>query len=300
MKLVVIAPSSYAPLAMLQGVDYIASNDLAVLSEAAPDADVILVAPRSAALLRELWSEATRVRWVHALAAGVEDLLFDELRASDVVVTNGRGIFADALAEFVLAAMLHFAKDVPRMLRNRDARAWAPFTVERLEGKTAGIVGYGSIGRAVGARCTALGMKIVSIRRGEGSLHELLRESDTIVIATPLTPKTRHLIGRRELELMKPTAILINVGRGAVVDEPALVDALLNHRIRGAALDVFETEPLPPDHLLWSLENVLISPHCADHTADAHERAMRFFIENLARFRRGEPLENVVDKRAGY
>lgn len=264
------------------------------------DAEVILVAPRSGPELREVWRQAKRVRWVHALSAGVETLLFPELCASDVVLTNGRGVFAPALAEFVVAAILYFAKSFPRLLRGQRERTWDSFTVERVEGQTVGIVGYGSIGRAVVDRCAALGMQVAVFSRHKGSLDQVLRESDYIVVSTPLTPDTRGLIGRAEIEAMRRNAVLINVGRGPVVGEAALVAALQSHRIKGAALDVFETEPLPPDHPLWALDNVLISPHGADYTSDSHERAMRCFLDNLARYERGEALENVVDKAAGY
>ena len=255
------------------------------------DAEVVLVHPRAGARLREIWPQIPSVKWVHALSAGVENLLFPEL---DVPLTNGRGIFAPALAEWVLAAILHFAKDIPRLMR---ARTWEPFTLQRIEGQTAGIVGYGSIGRVVGERCAAMGMKVTGVSRHEGSLDDVLRDSDYAIVCAPLTGATRGLVDPRR---MKRGAVLINVGRGEVVDEAALVDALRSRHLKGAALDVFATEPLPPTHPLWALDNVLISPHCADHTGDSHERAMRCFLENLARFEKGEPLLNVVDKSAGY
>jgi phosphoglycerate dehydrogenase-like enzyme len=287
------------------GVDFVASDDVETLRAAVRDADAILVAPRVGSLLPRIWSDAERVRWVHTLAAGVDTLLFPELLASNVVLTNARGVFAPALAEFVLAAMLWFAKDLGRMRRNQRGAVWEPFDVERLEGQTAGIVGYGSIGQAVAARCAVLGMKIVATRRRQLDettvpLSELLALSDYVVLSTPLTPKTRSLIGTAELARMKPSAVLINIARGAVVNEPALIDALTNRRIRGAALDVFETEPLPPAHPLWSLDNVLLSPHCADHVSDSHTRSMMLFLENLARFQRGEPLVNVIDRARRY
>ena len=252
------------------------------------DAEVVLVHPRAGARLREIWREVPSVRWVHALSAGVENLIFPELH---VPLTNGRGIFAPALAEWVLAAILHFAKDIPRLLLHRR---WEPFTVQRIEGQSVGIVGYGSIGQAVAARCA--GMRVIPFSRSRGSLDEAL-SADYVVVSAPLTEETRGLVdpGR-----MKRGAVLINVGRGAVVDEAALVEALRSNHLKGAALDVFATEPLPPDHPLWTLDNVLISPHCADHTPDSHELAMRCFLDNLGRFERGEPLVNVVDKATGY
>jgi phosphoglycerate dehydrogenase-like enzyme len=279
-RLLYLGPPDFSALSMLR--DYVTEGD----------AEVVLIHPRAGARLREMWPRIPSVRWIHALSAGVENLLFPELCDRDVVLTNGRGIFASALAEWALAAILHFAKDIPRLMRQRR---WEPFTVERIEGQTVGIVGYGSIGRAVAERCA--GMRILPFSRHEGSLDEVLRESDYVVVCAPLTEETRGMVDARQ---MKNGAVLINIGRGAVVDEASLVDALQSHHLKGAALDVFAHEPLPPDHPLWSLDNVLISPHCADHTRDSHERAMQCFLDNLARFERGEALMNVVDKRAGY
>jgi phosphoglycerate dehydrogenase-like enzyme len=300
LRVVAIAAPEFASLPMLRAAirDVVISNDVAVLRDALRDADVIVVAPREGRLLRELWPHAARVRWVHALAAGVESLLFDELRASEVPLTNSRGIFADALGEWALAAMLFFAKDLRRLVRQQESQRWVPFNIEPLEGATLGIVGFGGIGRAVARRAEAFGIRALATRATP--LDELLAAADYVVIATPLTPETRRLIGARELSLMKSNAVLINIGRGAVVDEAALIEALRDRRIRGAALDVFESEPLAAGHPFWSMDNVLLSPHCADHTDDAHDRTMAFFLENLRRFESGEPLMNVVDKAKGY
>ncbi len=303
MRLLVIASPAFAPLATVQreaDIQITVGEDAPSLSHAVRDADAIALAPRHGNVLRELWPMAKRVRWVHALGAGVETLPFDELRKSDVVVTNSRGVYADALAEFAMAAMLWFAKDLRRLARNQAARVWEPYTVQRLEGSTVGIVGYGGIGRAVRRRAEAMGMRLATVRRHAGDLDEVIGSSDYLVLAAPLTPATRGLINGERIARMRPNAVLINVSRGAIVDEAALIDALSSKRIRGAALDVFETEPLPPDHPLWSLENVLISPHTADHAADSHDRAMAFFLRNLEHFRRGEPLENVVNKNEEY
>jgi phosphoglycerate dehydrogenase-like enzyme len=256
------------------------------------DAEVIVVAPRSNRELRNVWHQAKGVRWVHSLSAGVENLLFPELIESDVVVTNGRGIFAPALGEWALAAILHFAKDIPRAMRQRT---WQPFHVERVKGQTVGIVGYGSIGKAVAERCAALGMRVLPFSRHQGSLDEALA-CDYVVVCAPLTESTRGLVDPRR---MKRGAVLINIGRGPVVSEPALLEALRGH-LRGAALDVFDTEPLPPTHPLWTFDNVLIFPHSADRTRDSHQRAMECFLDNLARYEHGEMLVNVVDKTAGY
>jgi phosphoglycerate dehydrogenase-like enzyme len=308
LHLLVIAPPEFEPLQMLgrdaPGVTVSIATDADSLRSHAREADAVLIAPRYGSVLTELWRELEKVRWIHTLAAGVEFLPFDLLRRSDVVVTSSRGLYADALGEFVVAAMLWFAKDLRRLIRNQAERRWEPYTVERLEGQSAGIVGYGGIGQAVGRRASALGMRVISVRRrqelGEPTLDEVIATSDYVVMCTPLTPATYRLMSEERIALMKNSAVFINVGRGATVDETALAQALRDGRIRGAALDVFATEPLPPDHPLWQLDNVLISPHTADHTRDSHVRAMQFFIENLRRFRAAESLENVVDKVEQY
>ena len=308
MHLLVLADPDFPPLAMLRreapDVELSVGNDAASLRDAARHAKAVLIAPRAGTSLTELWNDLRGVRWIHTLAAGVESLPFDLLRRSEATVTNSRGLYADALGEFVIAAMLWFAKDLRRLVRNHEAKLWEPYTVERLEGQTVGIIGYGGIGQAVGRRATALGMQLITTRRrqeyGDPTIEELLEQPDYVVLSTPLTPSTRGLMTRERFARMKSSAAFINVGRGATVDEEALLDALRERRIRGAALDVFETEPLPPSHPLWELDNVLLSPHTADHTADSHQRAMQFFIENLRRFRAGESLENVVDKQEQY
>lgn len=262
------------------------------------EAEAILLAPRFGSQLRELLPRAKGLRWIHALAAGVETLPFDLLRKTGVIVTNSRAIYAEALGEFAIAAMLWFTKDLRRLVDNQRAHKWEPYTVERLEGKSAGIIGYGGIGKAIGRRAESLGVPVIAARRGDAIEPAL--GCDFVVLSAPLTPATRGMIGAAQLARMKPSAVLINVSRGAIVDEQALTDALRGARIRGAALDVFEVEPLPESSPLWSLDNVLLSPHTADHTADAHDIAMNFFLENLDRFRRGEALQNVVDQQAGY
>lgn len=308
MHLLVIAPPDFGPLELLRSeardLELSIGTEIEALRGAAARADAVLIAPRFGAVLTGLWRELTRVRWIHTLAAGVEFLPFDLLRRSDVLVTNARGLYADALGEFALAAMFWFAKDLRRLIRNQEARRWEPYEVERIEGKTVGIIGYGGIGHAVGRRAAAAGMQVVAVRRrrevGDSTIEAAIGGSDYVVMALPLTPRTRGLMSRQRLALMKPSAVFINIGRGGTVDEAALVDALRERRIRGAALDVFDVEPLPAESPLWQLDNVLISPHTADHTADAHWRAMSFFIENLRRFRAGESLENVVDKNEQY
>ena len=316
MKLLVIASSDFVPLSRLAtvgGVTVTAGTEAAGLEEAIVDADAILIAPRYGAILRDLLPRARHLRWIHALGAGIETLPFDLFRQSDVVVTNSAGVYADALSEFAIAAMLYFAKDLRQLVENQCAKRWAPFTVERLEGKSVGIIGYGGIGRAIGRRAAAMGMNVLATRRGgpidDGivsesfavdRLDELLGRSDYVAISAPLTSSTRGLINERRLSLMKREAVLVNVSRGAIVDEHALIRVLRRKEIRGAALDVFQFEPLRSSSPLWNLDNVLLSPHSADRTSDSHDRAMTFYLENLTRFRSGEPLRNIVDKEAEY
>ena len=293
MKLAVIAPSDFQALQTLRDERIAFSTDIG-------DAEALLVAPRSVSQLRDLLPRARNAKWLHTLAAGVESLPFDELRNRRITVTNSRGLYADALGEFAVAAMLWFAKDLRRLVRNQMAKKWEPFDVEWLQGKTIAVIGYGGIGSAIGRRAQAMGMSVLPVRRSAGDIDEVIPKADFVALSTPLTDTTRNLMNAARIAKMRSSAVLMNVSRGAVVDERALIEALREKRIRGAALDVFETEPLPAESPLWSLENVLLSPHSADHTADAHERAMRFFIENLRRFERGEKLENIVDLEAGY
>lgn len=308
MRLLVIASPDFAPLELLRreapDVELSIGTTADALRDDALRSDAVLIAPRFGSLLTDLWRELANVRWIHTLSAGVEFLPFDLLRRASVTVTNSRGLYADALGEFAIAAMLWFAKDLRRLVRNQEAATWEPFTVERLAGRSAGIIGYGGIGRAIGSRATALGMHVTGVGRrqelGDPTIDDVIGQSDYVVVSAPLTPATHRFISAARIARMRADAVFINVGRGRTVDETALVDALQNRRIRGAALDVFENEPLPPGHPLWHLENVLLSPHTADRTSDSHARAMQFFIENLRRFRAGESLENVVDTTEQY
>ena len=291
------------------------SNQAALLRDSVQEADVILNGIPDGHLLQDIFTHATRLRWVHSLSDGVEKILFPELVASPAILTNARGVFKRSLAEFVIGAVLYFAKDFRRLIRSQQAGIWQQFEMQEAHGKVMGIVGYGETGRACAERARPLGMKVLGLRRrpelsrgdpwldavlGPDGLHGLLAQSDYVVLAAPHTPQTRRLIGKVELAVMKASAVLINVGRGSLVDETALVDALEQGRIRGAALDVYETAPLPSAHPFYRLENVLLSPHYADHTPGFNERDMEFFTQNLQRFLNGEPLRNVVDKEAGY
>jgi len=283
---------------------------------AAADAEVILNWSGSLDLLRGVFNICPRLRWIHSRSAGLERTLFPELIASDVVLTNGSGVFSDSLGEFALGAILYFAKDFRRMVRNQIANVWEPFDVTMISGTTVGIIGYGDIGRAVASRVRPLDMTVLGIKRRlldkdktdplaqevhpSEDLISILPRCDYVVVAAPLNGATRGLIGAKELAALKTTAVIINVGRGPVIDEGALIKALSENKLKGAALDVFDEEPLPRGHPFYQLENVLLSPHCADHTPDWLDNAMRFFLTQFERFRRGEPLANVVDKKLGY
>ncbi|MDP9170088.1 MAG: D-2-hydroxyacid dehydrogenase, partial [Acidobacteriota bacterium] len=232
-----------------------------------------------------------------------------------ITLTNGRGTFSQSLGEFVIAGALYFAKDMPRMLKAKAERRWDVFNVHELSTQTMGIVGHGDIGRAAARRAKAFGTRVLALRRDTAprpgdedvdrvyatkDLHEMLPECDYVVAAAPLTPTTKHMLSTAEFNLMKPGAIVINVGRGPVIDEAGLCEALRAKRIGGAALDVFEEEPLTPASPLWAMDNVLISAHTADHTKDWLNDSAVFFVEQLARWRSGRPLKNIVDKSAGY
>ena len=297
------------------GTRILAGTTAEALLPGASEARAALVTGAHRELLRELWPRLGRLEWVHSLWAGLEGMLFQELAASPVVLTNGRGVFARSLAEFAIAGMLHFAKDLPRMKRQQAAAEWKTFQVEELYGKVLGIVGYGSIGRATAQLAQAFGMRIHALRRDAGKnaadphpertyapaeLNELLAASDYILVAAPLTAETSGLIGAEAFAAMRSSAVLINLGRGPIVVEEHLIDALRSGRLRGAVLDVFDTEPLPAPHPLWGLDKVLLSPHTADHTATWLQEAMQFFLANFTRFCAGQPLLNVTDKRAGY
>ena len=304
------------PLSRLQqDIQIVVSRDPEKLKSLAADADAILFADFDGDLLANVLPLANRVRWIHCLWTGVEMILKPKIVAHPAPLTNGRGVFRWPLADWVIAAMLFFAFDLGRVIRQQEQGMWKPFISTSLRGRVLGIVGFGSIGAAAAARARVFGMKIAALRRrpelfesdslpdqtyGPGQLKELMAASDYILVVTPLTAETRGLIGEAEIAAMKPSAVIINIGRGPVIVEAALVRALEAGRIRGAALDVFNTEPLPSEHPFWRMPNVLLSPHTADRVEGFLDPAFESFVENLDRFRKGEPLANVVDKHAGY
>ena len=300
----------------LAGVNIVAGNSAEAFEQTALATTVLFNWSGSLPLFRKVFGMCPNLRWVHSLSAGLDKALFPELLQSPLPLTNGSGVFSASLGEFALAAILYFAKDFRRMIRSQQAGVWEPFDVMPVSGHTVGIIGYGDIGRAIAARVRPLGMTVLAVKRhvspslaadplvdqvyGPERRIEMLSRCDYVVVAAPLTAETRGMIGEPEFAVMKSTAVVINVGRGPVIEEKALVRALSNGRIKGAALDVFDQEPLPQGHPFYQLENVLLSPHCADHTPDWLDNAMRFFVAQFERFRKGEPLLNVVDKKLGY
>lgn len=261
-----------------------------------------------------------RLRWAHSGAAGVGGSLYPEMRESGVLFTNSAGIHAEPMADTVLAMILHFARGLDFAVRAQAEGRWVkePFEaadapVRELAELTAGILGLGGIGRAVARRLAALGVRVLAVRRsgaegppgvelvrGEDPLGRLLERSDVLVVTVPETAETRGMIGRAELERLPPGAVVVNVARGRIVDEEALVEALRAGRLRGAALDVFAREPLPPESPLWDLSNVLVTPHVSGTSHRFWRRETDLIVENIRRYLAGEPLLNLVDKTAGY
>jgi phosphoglycerate dehydrogenase-like enzyme len=283
-------------------------------------AQAIYVAEFRSGMLRDAWPEARALRWIHTSGAGVDPILFPELVRSSVVLTNSRGIYDRAMAEYVLALMLAFAKHLPQTLDLQRKHEWLHRETECLDGRTAVIVGAGSIGREIARLLRAAGMRVLGVARrprggdsrsaspdepfervaGIEEIGAVLPEGDFVVLVLPLTPETRGLIDARVLARMKRTARLINVGRGAVLDDAALIDALRGGRIAGAALDVFADEPLPQDHPFWDLPGVIVSPHMSGDFYGWQAATSALFVENFERWRAGRPLLNVVDKERGY
>ena len=261
---------------------------------------------------------AARLGWIHSPAAGIGGMLFPEMLASPVVMTNSRGLSADTIAEHVIAVTLAMFRRLPEAIRSQDARLWAQASlaspVRMIAGTRVSVVGLGSIGAATARRFAALDATVTGIRRNlsrpapagvtevlpPGRLMDALPHADVVVLAAPQTSRTRGLIGAGELAAMRSDALLVNVSRGKLVDEKALIDALQRGTIGGAALDVFEEEPLPPDSPLWQLPNVLVTPHIAGFRPNHWDAVTDLFAANLRRFMDGAPLLNVVDKEHGY
>lgn len=256
---------------------------------------------------------APALRWQHTPSAGVNHILTPIFLERDIVLTNGAGVHAIPIAEFVLAFMLNHAKQLPKLQALQVQHHWKKgFELQELSGATVLIIGTGGIGQAIAQRASAFGMRVWGSRRnpqpllgfervvGANEWRSLLPEADYVVVATPLTPETKGLINASVLRLMRPSAYFINIARGAVVDEEALITALSEGWIAGAGLDTFYPEPLPPDSPFWSLPNVFVTPHCSGISPHSVQRSLELFLDNLRRYFAGTPLRNLVDKTAGY
>lgn len=292
------------------------------------DVEVMLRGWLSSEAFDRLLIRAPRLSWVHSATSGVERALTPSALERGLVVTNARGVFSRPIAEYVLMMILAVSRRLPQLLELQRERTWQPLEGAELRDVTVGIVGLGSIGRAVGALATAFGCRVIAVRRrpdGEGaggdagtgeersfgevmldhvggpeSLPDLLAESDFIVLAAPLTPETEDMINDETLALVKPGAWLINVARGRLIDERALLRALRDGTLGGAVLDTFRDEPLPPMSSFYDLPNVIVTPHTAWSSGRVLDRSVELFCDNLRRFAKGEPLLNVVDPAAGY
>jgi phosphoglycerate dehydrogenase-like enzyme len=278
-----------------------------------------------------LLARALHLAWVHSATSGVERALTPAALARDVLVTNARGVFSRPIAEHVLLMILAVSRHLPELLDLQRERTWQPLEGRELRELTIGIVGYGSLGRSVASLASAFGARVIAMRRrldapevrvegdpaaddgeifpleprldrlvGPDGLPSLLADSDIVVLAAPLTPETEGLIDEVAIASMKRTAWLVNVARGRLVDDRALIRALRENRIGGAALDTFRDEPLPQSSPYWELPNVILTPHTAWSSARVLERSIDLFCDNLVRYSRGEPLRNVVDPEAGY
>ncbi len=282
------------------------------LRDAIVDADALLVWDFNTKLVANAWPHANNVQWIQTASAGVDSVMIEPIVNSDVILTNARGVHDRPVAEYTLALALTFAKDLPTTLELQRQRKWQHRDPQMIDGKRMLVVGAGSIGGAIARLASAAGFDVVGVARtaretpgyqrvvATAQLDDELPHADYVVIITPLTNETRGMFDRRRIAKMKPSAVLINVGRGPVVDDDALIDALQNGRIAGAGLDVFGEEPLPSDHPLWGAPNTIISPHMAGDFVGWRRRLAELFADNFQRWIKGDTLRNVVDKQRAF
>jgi phosphoglycerate dehydrogenase-like enzyme len=263
--------------------------------------------------VRQLLDATPKLRWYHTVSAGVENMPLPELAQRGIVLTNNSGSYDIQIAEHLMAFVFAASRQLHRYRDNQRAIEWREQQHQELRDATVVVFGMGSIGGEIARLASAVGMRVIGVRRKGGPsepgvdrvvaadrLIEVVGEADYLAIAAPLTPATHGAISREVIARMKPTAWIMNIARGAIVDETAMIDALRAKRIGGAALDVFTTEPLPRESPLWTLENVIITPHHSGSSPRAGERTLALFAENLRRYKAGEPLINRVDFEAGY
>lgn len=292
-------------------------DDFAAASVADREPNVVFVSHPAARMpLAQLLEKFPSIEWIHTRSAGVDFVASDALFSASATLTNAKGMYSSTLAEYCMAACAYFAKDLPRLMRQKNEGRWEQYPVAELRGATLGVVGYGDIGRASAKLAKAYGMRVLGVKRnpsatfrdphcdevfGREGLEEVAAQSDYLLVCAPLTEQTRGMISADVLARCRPSTVIINVGRGPLVDEEALIEALRKGAIKGAALDVTTIEPLPEESPLWQLDNVLLSPHNMDMTTTFLKESTAFFVnENLARFVMGGRLLNPVDKIAGY
>jgi phosphoglycerate dehydrogenase-like enzyme len=280
------------------------------------DVEVLLRGWLSSEAFDRVLARAPRLAWVHSASAGVERVLTPMARERRLVITNARGVFSDPIAEYVVMMILAVSRRLPQLLELQRERTWQPLEGTEMRDVTIGVVGLGSIGRAVAERAAAFGCRVIATRRqaaasgdapegvevigGPEALPGLLGRADFIVLAAPLTPATENLIDGRALAGVKPGAWLINVARGGLIDDRALLRALRDGPLGGAVLDTFREEPLPPSSPFYDVPNAIITPQTAWSSGRVLDRSVELFCANLSRWTAGEPLENVVDPGAGY
>ncbi len=277
------------------------------------DVEVLLRGPLPQGIFDRLLARCPRLMWVHSATAGVERVLTPTALERSLAITNARGVFSEPIAEYVLMMILAVSRRLPQLLELQRERTWQPLAAREMADLTVGVVGLGSIGRRVAEICASLGSRVIATRRSDESanlpgvtllaserLPELMAQSDFVVLALPLTPDTENLFDEETLAHAKPGAWLINIARGALIDERALVRAVRDGRLGGAVLDALRQEPLPPDSELYSTPNVIVTPHTSWSSGRVLDRSIELFCDNLERFRRGETLLNLVDPAAGY
>ncbi|MER7861978.1 D-2-hydroxyacid dehydrogenase [Amycolatopsis japonica] len=288
-------------------------TDAAGLADALSGADAFFVYDFLSTAVPGAWHAADRLRWLHIASAGVDPVLFPGLQESDVVLTNSRGVFDGAIAEYVLGVVLAFAKDFARSWDLQKQRQWKHRESERISGRRVLVVGTGPIGRSIARMLRAAGMSVAGVGRrpregdpdfgdvyASSELSRHLPGADYVVAVAPLTEQTKGMFDAEAFAAMKPSSRFVNVGRGELVVTSDLIAALRDGSLGGAALDVFDTEPLPVDSPLWTMENVLISPHMSGDFVGWRNTLVEVFADNFRRWRAGEPLRNVVDKQLGY
>ncbi len=288
-------------------------TDRASLANALPGAEVLLGWNFRANDLEQCWAQATDLKWIHWGGAGVERAMFPALVASPISLTNSRGVFDRAMAEWALGMMIAHAKDMARSLEYQRHNEWNYRLNRLMLGQTLLVVGVGSIGREIARLCRAFGLTIKGVGRsarqndpdfghihGQAELNTVLGDADYVVLITPMTPENENLFSQAQFTAMKPDAQFINIGRGALVNEDDLLNALNEGHIGSAALDVFRDEPLPADNAIWDAPNMIVSPHSSGDYQGHEQAVIDVFLDNFKRYLSGQNLINMVDKQKGY